>query len=119
MAGMRFTTDLDAKQLYKLAMRRADRMDFAIRETDRYAFAAESGSLPLSIFLGAFIAYCDFHVSVGEFEGDNELTLERNNPWWTGLIGISRVKTRASELLMKIKDDVEDAGGRILAEEDF
>jgi hypothetical protein len=119
MAGLKFTTDLDAESLYKIAYRRAQDMGFTVREAGESAFTAKSGNMALSIAVGALSVYCDFRLSIEEYDDGNELVLERNTPWWTGMIGVSRVKNRANELMKNIKDEVELRGGRILREKEF
>jgi hypothetical protein len=76
---------------------RAEQFDVAM-EPDGL-LAVRRGSFALSIVLGAFIAYCDFKFMLEPAVGDTvRLSLVRNNPWWTGLIGISRVKKAAARL---------------------
>jgi hypothetical protein len=119
MAGFKLLTDLDAGKLYKVARRVARDMEFAVDTRGDYAFGAGKGNLVLSIVLGAFIAYCDFHVTVEEDDHASELIIERNNPWWTGMIGVKRTKNRAKELADAIADAIEDEGGRVLKEKEF
>jgi hypothetical protein len=119
MPGLKFTCDLDAEALYKIAFRRAQDLGFTVRAADDRAFVATSGSLPLSFVVGAFVAYCDFRVDVEEYEDGNELVLERNTPWWAGMIGVSRVKAKANQLVQNIKDEVELRGGKVTREKTF
>lgn len=60
---------------------------------------AQKGNFALSLLIGAFIAYCNFRLVVEALpDGVAQLTLYRNTPWWTGVIGVSRVKSKAKEL---------------------
>ena len=80
-----------------------------------WSHSARQGNLALSIFFGAFVAYCDFKLNV-VFPGDgtSHLILERNKPWWTGAIGLSRVKGRAVDLANAIHNALGQAGFAIL-----
>lgn len=119
MAGHKLWTNLPAEKAYRLAKRAAKELEFDIRSLGDDAFAAQKGNMVLSFFVGAFVAYCDFRVYVDEFEEETEIRIERNSPWWTGLIGINRVKSRAKELANAIADRIEDQRGKVLDEKDF
>ena len=119
MPGLKFTTDMDADALYKIAFRRAQDLGYTTRGLGDNAFAATMGNMPLSVVVGAFVAYCDFRVDIEEYEDGNELVLERNTPWWTGMIGVSRVKSKALELVNHIKDEVNLRGGKVKREKEF
>jgi len=116
MPGLKFTTKLDAESLYKIAFRRAQDLGFTVRSIDDRAFSAISGSAAMTV-VGK--AYCDFRIDVEEYDDGNELVLERNAPWWTGVIGISRVKSIAKDLFKCIKDEIELRGGKIEREKEF
>ena len=50
-------------------------------------------------------------------EGDDdtvEIRIERNSPWWTGMIGVNRVKKRAEELADAVERSIERDGGEVL-----
>jgi hypothetical protein len=75
----------------------------------------------LSIFVGAFVAYCDFEIEIeeGRHEEDVDIVINRNSPWWTGIIGIGRVKSRARELAEAIGDGIHRKGYRVRREREF
>ena len=57
-----------------------------------------TGSLRRSLLLGPFIAYCRFRVSVIEFDnGQVDVVLQRNFPWWAGFTGVAKVRAWALE----------------------
>ena len=114
MAGWKLEVDLGQSKLFKIAKRVATEEGFHVVEIDDYHFEAKRGSLPLSIFFGAWVAYCDFKVEVEAFDDATDLALTRNNPWWTGLIGISRCKSWAKHLVDEIAKEVEEQEGAIL-----
>ena len=117
MAGLKFTTNLDADALYKLAFRRAQNLGYTVRAAGDQAFTAASGSVALSVL--AVSSYCDFRVSVEKYADGNELILERNTPWLLGVIGVARVKNKANDLMKNIKADVVQQGGRVLQEKEL
>jgi hypothetical protein len=119
MAGFKLQTDLGSERVIKLARRVARDLEFSVQTRDDYSFGATKGNLILSIFVGAFIAYCEFEVSVEDDDDGCELIIERNSPWWTGIIGVKRTKNRAQELADAIGDAIEDAGGRVFGEKEF
>ena len=119
MAGHLLVTDLPAEKAYRLARRVAADLQYEVQPFDDHAFTAQKGSLAASIFVGAFIAYCNFKIYVDERRADTEIRIERNSPWWTGIIGVNRVKTRVKELANALADRIEDEGSRVLKERDF
>lgn len=121
MAGIAITTDMEPKKALRLARDVARDLAFTVNMVDEWAFSATKGNLALSIFLGAFIAYCDFEVEVqeGKYESEVDIVITRNSPWWTGAIGVHRVKTRAKELATHIADAIEDDGCRVIKEREF
>ena len=120
MPGHTIETDLEAKRLFKLARREAEELGFATDATGDFAFNARMGNLFLSILLGAMIAYCDFDVEIEEDDdGTVELSVKRNSPWWTGWLGMNRVKSRAKELAKNIASAIEDDNGEVLHESTF
>ena len=119
MAGFKIVTDLDVEDAFKIARRVAKGLGFVVERTDDLAFSARKGNLALSIFLGALIAYCDFQVYLEDHNGKTEVVIERNKPWWTGWIGLNRVKNAAKELATAVADDLEHQGGRILKEKEI
>ena len=119
MAGIKLVTDMDAKLLFKIAFREAQDKGFAVEKIGDRRFTARKSSMAVSILLGAFVAYCDFVVAVEDYDHETELVLERNSPWWTGVIGVHRVKSWATDLVKTIGDSIEDAGNRVIREKEF
>jgi hypothetical protein len=121
MAGFLLLTDMEPKQVRKTIVRVGRRLGFSVDEEDDWDLRLQQGNLALSILLGAFIAYCNFRVSIneGRKEGTVEIEIERNSPWWTGFIGVGRVKKRAKELADELGDEIEDQGFKILKEGEF
>lgn len=115
MPGFSIRTDLDAEAAFKTARRTAKDLGFTVRTTDDWEFSAQKGNLMASLFLGAFIAYCDFHVFVEEDrKGEVDISIERNSPWWTGVIGVNRVSNAAKALADAIDDAILADGGKVL-----
>ena len=121
MAGIIITTDLTPKGASKLAREVARDLEFSITRLDDQAFQATKGSLASSIFLGAFVLYCNFEVEIQDsrYEGEVDIIINRNIPWWTGLIGLRRVKTRAKELATAIADAIKQDGNQVLKKKEF
>lgn len=121
MPGHKFVVSgLEPRRVRQLAVDVGTDDGFAVEEPDRWEIRLRQGGMASSILLGAFIAYCDFPVSIQDFDDDSvEVVLQRNNPWWTGLIGVNRVKKRAKGYIDALKDALEDAGGRIEKEREF
>ena len=72
---------------------------FTVQDEGPGRYRVRRGSLGLSIFAGAFVAYCNFVVHVAPEGEGTRVTLQPNSPWWTGLIGVGRVKKVAKALL--------------------
>ncbi len=113
MAGITIVTDLDPKAALKTVKSVAKGLGFAVYRVDDWELQVQKGNLVASIFLGAFIAYCNFQVFVEETRSRVKIVIERNTPWWTGFIGIGRVKTMAKNLADLVEDDIEDQGGKV------
>lgn len=115
MAGYSILTDLDAEAALKTATKTAKKLGFSTARNGDWEFTATKGNLMASIFVGAFIAYCDFHVFVEEDKkGRVEISIERNSPWWTGAIGVHRVNNRAKELADAIEEAILNSGADVL-----
>lgn len=121
MAGFIVTAELGSKDAFKLARSVASRMEYTVERLDESTFQATQGSLTASIFLGAFIAYCEFEIEIrtSRYNGEVDVVINRNCPWWTGWLGLKRVKNRASELASAIADEIERDGSRVLKEKEF
>jgi hypothetical protein len=121
MAGHIIITDLDEKAALKLARDVARELDYNVERTDEFTFHATKGNLALSIIVGAFVAYCYFTIEInpGKYAGEVEIIINRNSPWWTGVLGVNRVKKRAKELAEEIADAIEKDGGKVVREKDF
>jgi hypothetical protein len=116
MAGIVIVANnIDAEAAFKIAGKVARRLEFATHRIDDWEWEATKGSLVASIFLGAFIAYCDFRIWVEE-ERDRSvaISIERNCPWWSGIIGVNRVKNQAAALADAIEEALEKDGGEVL-----
>jgi hypothetical protein len=85
MPGIMIATDLEAKEALKAVKNVAKDLDFAVARVDDLELSVTKGSLAASIFLGAFIAYCDFRVFIEERRDRVRIVIERNSPWWTGV----------------------------------
>jgi hypothetical protein len=119
MAGLKFTTDADTATLLKLAFRRAEEMGFAVTEMGNLSLRIRRGSLLLGIFTNLIVAYCDFELSVEEYDDANEVVLEWESPWWLGVVGVARTKGRAKELMKNLRDEVALRGSRIFDDKEF
>ena len=115
------TTDMDRDDALKLAKHVARDLEFEVESLGKRTFRAQQGSLALSIIVGAFVAYCDFEIEIVESrrEGNIDIIINRNSPWWTGFIGIGRVKGRARELAEEIGDSIDRKGYRVRREREF
>ena len=120
MAGFTIHTGVGADTALKTARKIAKKLGFATHPVDDWEFTAMKGNLLASIFLGAFIAYCDFRVCIEEGRnGSMEISIERNTPWWTGVIGVNRVKNQAKALADAIEEAILDQGGDVLKRTEF
>lgn len=99
MPGHVYITQGQPEQLRHIAGEVALSLGFRVEPESDWTLKLLKSSLAASLFLGAFVTYCEFraHVVVPG-DGTAHLVLERNNPWWTGFIGINRVRNRAVEL---------------------
>ena len=98
VAGFDFVVQGEAGDVLDDVAEAAVAEQFAVTTDPDGRLAVRRGSFALSIVLGAFIAYCDFKIGAVPAGDGVRLSLTRNNPWWTGLIGISRVKKAAARL---------------------
>lgn len=100
MPGARISVLGDPRAIWPVLERTAQTMGFSARTVGNL-MKIQKGNLVASIFLGAFIAYCEFSATMqpNPSPGWTDLVLTRNTPWWTGAIGVSRVKNRLRELM--------------------
>lgn len=107
MAGFDFVMQGTADQALEAVKATAKAEQFEVSTDPDGRLSAKKGNFAASIVLGAFIAYCDFKFATQPDGGNTRLTMIRNNPWWTGLIGISRVKKAAT----KFADGIQQSAG--------
>lgn len=120
MSGIRIAVQTTPELLLTHAGQAAESLAFTVGSAGPQTLQLRKGSLGLSIFLGAFIAYCDFRATVQVLgNGLSQLTLERNKPWWTGVIGVSRVKGKAAELVDVLQRGLASQGLNVAGREEF
>ena len=120
MAGHAYITAGDPDLLKDVAIHVAGGMGYGVEDMGPGSLKISQGSFAASIFLGAFIAYCDFQVQIlVPGDGTSHLVLERNNPWWTGVIGVNRVKKRARELADAYGNELVARNVQIVRRDDF
>jgi hypothetical protein len=115
MPSIIIATDLDPKLALKTVKNVAEDLEFHVSRTDDLELLLTKGNLFASIMVGAFIAYCHFSVFIEEKGERVRIIIQRNTPWWTGLLGVSRVKAQAKKLADRIEDDIEEQGGNLYA----
>lgn len=120
MPGTAYITNGDPGALMDVAIHVAGGLGYGVEETAPGTLSVKQGSFVASLFLGAFIAYCDFKVVVhSPGDGSAHLVLERNSPWWTGVIGVNRVKKRARELADAYGNELVARGVPIVSRNEF
>ena len=121
MAGMLITAEMARDEAMNVAKKIARDQDYSLETLGDWTFRATQGSLTLSILLGAFVAYCDFEIEVRDsrYEDEVDIIINRNNPWWTGFIGVGRVKNRARDLASAIARSICRRGHQIAREREF
>ena len=108
MAGYDFVILGTSEEALQAVRDAAQAEQFEITGEPDGGLAARKGNFALSILLGAFIAYCEFKFAAQPAgAGAVRLSMKRNSPWWTGLIGVSRVKKAA----LRFADLVEQSLG--------
>lgn len=104
-------------QIGQIAASVAQQQGYAVSARPDGTTAIGKGNLIAGIFLGAFIKYCNFTLSiVPRPDGTQEMFIFRNTPWWTGAIGVSRVKKAAAELGLAVMGAVQQQGGKVLGQ---
>lgn len=120
MPGHAYITHADPNLLRDVAIHVSGQLGYGVEPRGPASLRVTQGSLTASIFVGAFIAYCDFAVDVvSHADGTHHLVLQRNTPWWTGWIGVHRVKNRARELADAYGNELYRLGVDILQRNDF
>jgi len=99
LPGNHLVTNAPAQHVLGVTQHAAGALGFRTHPTSPWSFSAQKGNLAVSILFGAFIAYCNFNVYVSQSpDGNTAVSIVRNSPWWTGVIGVRRVRRRADEL---------------------
>lgn len=120
MPGHAYITTGDPNLLRDVAINVAGALGYGVESAGAWRLKVTQGSLTASIFLGAFIAYCEFTVDVvSQADGTHHLVLVRNSPWWTGWIGVSRVKSKARDLADAYGNELMRVGVPIIQRNDF
>jgi hypothetical protein len=106
---------LNAAVLIRTAEFAAEGQEYRVIDgRDDRVIHVQKGSFAASFFLGAFVLYCNFRVSVERGRLDErELRIEWDTPWWAGFFGVERTATAAGKYADEIEDLIEEAGGRV------
>lgn len=119
MPGHSYVTTAAPELLERIALATAAEMEFTIEAEAPGRHIARKGSFVASLLVGAFVAYCDFRLVIALApDSTSHLIIERNTPWWTGFLGVNRVKNRARELADACGNALVQAGVQILARND-
>jgi hypothetical protein len=120
MAGFALSTNAPPLHVRDTAVNCAASMGFAVVPETDWAFRASKGSTLAGALLGAFIPVCRFRLSVTSSpDGMTHLQVERNSPWWTGAVGIRRVKNRARDLTTAIGSALSSQGAMVQPPREF
>lgn len=121
MAGHKWlVTDMDPRRIRDIVLDVAEREGFDIDPLDRWCFKLTRGSKGASILVGALADYCELQVTVQKYDDvTSEVLLEAGSAWWTGVIGMVRVRDAARSLANRMKDRLEDRGAYVPREADF
>jgi hypothetical protein len=115
MRGFTITTDLDGGKALAAARQAAVELAFAIEPVTEREFVAGKGSLGRSLLFGPFVLYCRFRISVIEFDnGEADLVVQRNFPWWAGMTGVGKVRAWMLRLVRLVESRLLSAGGKVL-----
>ncbi len=118
MNGSILETNAPADAVKTAVETRALKAGYKVNSGKGLTLQVGKGNLVASIFVGAFIAYCNFVATISESAGTTRLHIVRNTPWWTGLIGVKRVKTRCHELGGQVAEELESQGFNITSRVD-
>ena len=120
MPGHLYVTQGLPEHLLDISGQVASAMGYSITQVGPWTLKLQQGSLAASLFVGAFTAYCDFTVNILiPGDGTAHLVLERNTPWWTGFLGVRRVKGRAIDLADAYGNEMVRQGVPIIQRNDF
>lgn len=111
MAGFALSTNAQPLHVRDTAVNCASGMGFAIIPETDWTFRASKGNMVVAVLAGAFVPVCRFRLAITSSpDGMTHLQVERNSPWWTGAIGIRRVKNRARDLTTAIGSALSSQG---------
>jgi hypothetical protein len=119
VAGFILTADLDKDQTLWAAARAAHAQGFDVHHHTESYFTARRGSLPASLLLGPFVAYCNFAVSVLEHPQGVQVVVQRNFPWWAGWSGVRGARSSAEKLANAIDAALVESGAKILDRQEY
>jgi hypothetical protein len=119
MAGIFLIVNQGAETAFKVVAGAARALHYTVTCLADGELSLRRGSLIAGLVVGPFVPYCDFRVSFHSRERETEIRLELNKPWWTGTIGLKRVRGRAEELAGAIDLAVREAGGTVLKRNSF
>ena len=107
MAGFDFVIHGTADLAFAAVRAAAQAEHYEVSEDEDGGLRARKGNFASSLVLGAFFPVYELEFEV-QAEGPNvRLTMTRNHPWWTGMIGISRVKKAA----VRFADAIQHSAG--------
>ena len=120
MAGIRIVTNLDREKASAVAKDVARDAGFAVKEGRNGVFSLRKGSLALGLLAAPVAPHCNFDLAIEDGrDGNVELVLERNSPWWGGVVAVNQVQKRAEELMDSIAAGIEQSRGKILKRTTF
>jgi len=114
MAGLSITVNLSVEECLNVVGNSARKLNYTVIFLGERELAIRKGSLLGTLLVGAVAPQCDFRVSVEERPSCRDILIRINRPWWSGLVGMQRVRARAKELADTITAAIRDRGGSIL-----
>jgi hypothetical protein len=107
--------DLSVDDTFKIASQVARHLNYSVLFVGDTELTVRKGSVLANLVVGAVVPICDFRVSVRAAPDKSvEVAIQVNRPWWSGMLGLKRVKARADELADAIASAVRERGGKVL-----
>jgi hypothetical protein len=107
--------DLSVDDTFKIAGQAARALNYSVLFVGDNELSVKKGSVLGNLVVGAVVPVCDFRVSVRPaLDKSVEVAIQVNRPWWSGMLGLKRVRAKADELADAIASAVRERGGKVL-----
>jgi len=115
MREISLTANLKPEQTIRIVASAARQLGYSVGFTGDWELTLKKGGLLSNLLAGPLAPPRDFRVVVRERSDKTvEVSISLNKPWWSGMVGLRRLRSQAQALADAVESAIRESGGKIL-----